>query len=137
MKVIKVTPVVKVEAQLILSLLGSPTDGALESHAYQRELEEVLHGLQDTGADVSPRIRVRKGEGFASILSGDFQVVIKSLGPPAFTFLGIWLKAKYGRKVRLKVDGVEAVASSVAEVEELIKITAKFRDRSHDGDGGA
>jgi hypothetical protein len=62
----------------------------------------------------------------------EFIVALKVLGPPAIAALaaaaGAWVQARYGRKVRLKIGEIEAEARTVAEVEELLKRAAKFRD---------
>jgi hypothetical protein len=46
------------------------------------------------------------------------------------------MNARYGRKARIKVGEIEAEARTVAEVEELLKIAAKFQDRDHNESGG-
>jgi hypothetical protein len=43
-------------------------------------------------------------------------------------FLGVWLKGRYGRKVRLKIGEhgeIDAEAQTVEEVKELVKTARK------------
>jgi hypothetical protein len=48
------------------------------------------------------------------------------LAGAGLTFLGNWLKAKYGRKIRVKYGKVEVEATSVDEVRSLLE-TIKTR----------
>jgi hypothetical protein len=62
----------------------------------------------------------------------EFLLAIKSLATPAVLSAlagatGMWVQAKLGRKVRLKVGEVEAEGRSVDEVEELLAVALKFQ----------
>jgi hypothetical protein len=47
----------------------------------------------------------------------DVQIVLPSLG----TLLGVWLQARFGRKVRIKVGDIEVEARTAEEVDALLK----------------
>ena len=60
------------------------------------------------------------GVGFAL---GEFVVVAKALSTPALAGLvGAWLCGKYGRKVKLKYKDLRVEATTVEEVERLVKL---------------
>jgi len=58
------------------------------------------------------------------------------LGPPFFTLLGAWLTARYGRKIRVKIDGVEIVAGSIGELAALLQKVKEFQEKKTSGDEG-
>jgi hypothetical protein len=45
------------------------------------------------------------------------------------TFVGAWLHARYGRRVRLKVGELEAEAQTVKEVERLLALARDIQQR--------
>lgn len=53
--------------------------------------------------------------------------MVKGVGPAMFTALGVWLQARYGRRVRLKVGDIEAEARTKEEVEQLIARAQKIQ----------
>ena len=57
------------------------------------------------------------------------KIVLKSL-PTLQSALETWLKAKYGRKVRLKVGELEAEAQTIEEVERLLARAQKIQQQN-------
>jgi hypothetical protein len=50
-----------------------------------------------------------------------------SVAIPGLTALaGAWLQARFGRKVRIKIGDIEAEASSLEEVRELLEQSKKY-----------
>jgi hypothetical protein len=60
------------------------------------------------------------------------------LGPPAITAIaaaaGAWVQARYGRKARLRIGELEVEARTIGEIEELLKLAAKYRGDQTEGD---
>lgn len=38
-----------------------------------------------------------------------------------------WLRARYGRKARIKIGDLEAEARTIRDIEELLRLAAKYR----------
>jgi hypothetical protein len=53
---------------------------------------------------------------------GEFFAVLKTVSPALAVTVGAWLQKKYGRKVKLKYKDVEIEATTVEDVERLIKL---------------
>lgn len=123
----KITPKGEDGPKLVLSLIGAPDDVDEHSEEHQRDLRRVEQGLRDAGVQVAPRGLARKGADFGFQLSGEFMVLVTTLGVPALTFLGAWVQARFGRKVRIKVGEVEVEASTPKEVEHLLEKAKAFR----------
>jgi hypothetical protein len=70
---------------------------------------------------------VRKGAGAGSYHLGEFLV---SMTPAAFTAVtavaAAWIHGRAGRKVRIKIGDVEAEASTMAEIDQLLKKAKDF-----------
>ena len=58
-------------------------------------------------------------------LLGEFTVMAKTLGPVVIGSIGGWVAARQGRRVRIKMDDIEAEASSVEDVEKLLSMIDK------------
>jgi hypothetical protein len=54
-----------------------------------------------------------------------FLTVLKAFGPSLAVAIGAYLRGKYGGKVKLKFRDITLEASSVEEVEVLLKLAAK------------
>lgn len=118
---------------LSVELIAAETDPPVRSDEYQAGLKSIATALQSTGAKVSFQMFFQDAIGASSFLLGGFTIEnLKSgaviLGP----FIGAWLNARYGRKVRLKVGDIEAEARTVAEVEALLKKADELRPRITD-----
>jgi hypothetical protein len=120
--------------QIELTLLRAPDDSLQFSDEHQAELHEVQEGLRKGGLQVT---------GIAAHPAGDTHLgqFVITLGPPviaAVTAVAVtWVRARNGRKVRLKFGGVEAEARTPEEIGELLKRVAEFRDNKQKPGGGA
>ncbi|HEY3620011.1 MAG TPA: hypothetical protein VGK96_24650 [Candidatus Sulfotelmatobacter sp.] len=113
-----------------LTLLRASDDPAQLSDEYQTELYAVQEALRKRGLQVT---------GFAAHPAGDTHLgqFLITLGPPVIAAVaavaGAWVQARYGRKVRLKFGDVEAEGRTPAEIEELLKRIAEFRETKPKG----
>ena len=126
-RITKVTPIGSDGPKLILSAIGAADDADEQSEAYQRELRQLEQGLRDTGAQIAPQALMRKNMGGSALLTGDFLIVVQTLGPAAFTFLGVWIQSRLGRKVRIKIGDIEVEAASAKEAERLLEKARMLR----------
>lgn len=109
------------EPKLVLSVARAPSDADESSDAFQRELRQLEQGLRGAGVQIAPRALVRKSAGGGALLTGDFLVAAQTLGPAAFTFLGVWIQSRLGRKARIKMGDVEVEATTSKEAERLLE----------------
>lgn len=79
----------------------------------------------------STRMFFRDEAGSAAQTIGGWQVAIAVL-PAAVTALGMWLSAKQGRKLRLKVGSMEFEASTVEELKALVDVAKAIDTRLPD-----
>lgn len=125
-RITKVTPIGGAGLKLTLSLIGAPDDGDEQNEAYQNELRRIERGLRDTGAQIAPQAIFRKNASASAILTGDFLIVVQTLGP-AFTYLGVWIQSRLGRKVRIKIGDIEVEAATAQEAERLLERARAIR----------
>lgn len=127
LRIKNVTPIGGEGLKLTLSLIGAPEHADDQSEAYQRELRRIEQGLRDTGAQIVPRAIVRKSLGAHALLTGDFLIVVQTLAPAAFTFLGVWIQSRLGRKVRIKIGDTEVEAGTSKKAEPLLEVARAAR----------
>ena len=96
------------------------------------ELQKELGEFDDRTRSVSAEIRLEAAFNNAiPPLSGDFVLkLVSSVGPVLGVAVGSWLRGRYGRKVRLKIDGIEAEASTPEDVEKLLNKAQEIRERN-------
>jgi hypothetical protein len=117
-------------------LIAAPDDAPINSSEYQEQLHAFLSSLKSHG--LHPGIRIQTMDaawepgplGFQTAkLVGEFGVpIVKGLAGVLTAAIGVWLHAKYGRKVRLEVKkdgGIKAEAQTVEEVKTLVKLAEK------------
>lgn len=118
-----------------LDLLGAPDDPAPGDESFQAELSRFGKSLKDAGV---PYIQIAfamdaiDAQGFSL---PEFVLAFKDMATPAIGAIGVavgaWINGRYGRKARLKIGDVEAEARTPTEVEELLKLAAKYQEREH------
>jgi hypothetical protein len=114
------------ELRVTISLLPTADDALVLSPEYQAELGGFVRSLESAGAQiVSSQMYFQDSEESVVRYLGEFTVTFATgIG----TAIGVWLHARYGRKVKLKIDGdkVDAQASSVEEVNVLLKRAEEY-----------
>jgi len=113
-----------------VKLQRAPDDLPENDQKFQEELGEFSRSLHSAGAHFS-----QSGMAFDSIDAHGYalaEYTIRQLAPvviPAVTgAIGIWLQARYGRKVRIKIGPVEAEARTIDEIDKLLKRAADFQN---------
>jgi hypothetical protein len=122
-----------------IDLVPDPDERAADDPDFQKGLSSFGVTVHAAGVPVSQTAIAFDSVDAHGYPLPEFIVAFKVLGPPAITALaaaaGAWVQARYGRKVRLNIGkngDVDAEGRSVAEIEELLKVAAKFQDRDQD-----
>jgi len=122
------------DLEIYFVLVPARADERLSSPEFQGDLSNFAKAARADGVNLSARHFVHDAVCGGGGLSGEFGVVVSTLGPAIVgalaTALGAFIKGKYGRKVRLRIglDGeVEAEAQTVDEMKALLKLAAKHR----------
>jgi hypothetical protein len=133
-----ITRVERFEAgEFAIELVAEPNEPAADDASFQAELREFGRTLSQANVDHSQlAIAFDSVESMGYPLP-EFVVGLQALATPAALSalsgaLGAWLQARYGRKVRLKIGDIEAEGRSLAEVEKLLALAAKFKDAHPD-----
>lgn len=121
------------EETVTLVLLPSEADPPLRSRQYQGELQAFMDSLEAQGLEVSSMGEVQESAESGFVLLGEFLVkngatVLVGLATPLGTLLGVWLQAKYGRKVRFKDGDFEAEAATVEQLEQVVQLAQRYRN---------
>jgi hypothetical protein len=118
---------------LRLTLLPAPSDD-LKNPDYQLGVAGFAVALRTRGLEIFPPISLREVVGLdVPTTLGGFDIkVALGVAAPLCTALGVWLQARYGRKVRLKVGEkeVEAEAPTIEQIEELLELAKAFKERT-------
>lgn len=117
------------ERRISLKLIPAPDDPDLKDDDYQRGLANVEDALRSESDTVHASAFVQKSIVGGSWLAGDFVVIAQALGGAAFTMLGVWLKSKLGRRVKVRVGDIEAEASTPEELERLLERAGAIKKR--------
>jgi hypothetical protein len=115
-----------------VELVRAVDDPPVNDPAFQTELSQFGASLRTAGIPYSQRAMAFDSVDALGYPLPEFIFAIKDIATPLIGALGVvagaFVQAKYGRKVRLKIGDDEAEARNVAELEELWKIAAKYRD---------
>jgi hypothetical protein len=114
--------------RLLLTAIAAPGEDASGKGSAESQLVDALKA---NNISAYPRYFTRDavGEG-ATYLGQAIEVVEKAL-PVVGTVVGIWLRGRFGRKIKLKVDddGVEVEAQTAEDVEKLLEAAKGFQQR--------
>ena len=120
--------------QIRVKLQRAPDDPPENDPKFQDELREFSKSLDAADVDFSQRGRTFDAIGAHGYALAEY--TIKQLTPvviPAVAgAIGIWLQARYGRKVRIKIGSVEAEARTIDEIDKLLKRAADFQTSTSD-----
>lgn len=86
----------------------------------QSAIGEVASALHENHIDVDMPVMALDSAEAVGGYTGEIAVLIQAISPVLTGILGAWLQSKVGRRVRLKIEDIEAEASTVQEVEQLI-----------------
>jgi hypothetical protein len=116
------------QGQILLKMRRAPDDPAENDPKFQEELREFSKSLHATGLTFSQRaIAFDSVDAIGHPLA---EFVIGRLGLPLIGAVAhvcaTWVKARTGRKLRLKIGDVVAEAETVEDIERLMKQAAEF-----------
>ncbi|HET8924130.1 MAG TPA: hypothetical protein VFN26_14170 [Candidatus Acidoferrum sp.] len=107
----------KEKLELSVVLVPAEGDPAVHTPEYQLGLREFMGSLRAQDTEFNSHTHLVESTGGGGILAATIV--------PLAGLLGAWLKAKHGRKVKLKIKDFSAEASSVEEIDELLKLAEK------------
>jgi hypothetical protein len=114
----------KEKLELSVVLVPAEGDPAVHTPEYQLGLREFMESLRAQDTEFNSRMHLVESTGGGGFHLGEFGILAATIVPLA-GLLGAWLKAKHGRKVKLKIKDFSAEASSVEEIDELLKLAEK------------
>lgn len=124
--------------EVSLELVRSDNDQAAADPTFQEEVSRVGAALKARSVPYLQTAITFDSVSAHGYPLAEFIVAIKELGPPAIaaiaTAAGAWVQARYGRKARVKIGDLEAEARTIGEIEELLKLAAKYRDDQAEDD---
>jgi hypothetical protein len=117
--------------KLKLTLIPGPDDPPLKTPEYQVGLRQFKQSLNSQGVEVTAvEIHEFSDLGFAGA-AGEYSIrLAATVGPALATAVGVWLHARYGRKVRVKIGEIEAEAQTVEDVEKLLDRAQEMQQRN-------
>jgi hypothetical protein len=110
--------------ELTVTMIPAPEDPDGRGPGYQKQLSEFAKSLTKAGVEYEPSRRVLLTETSGFIYYGTFVIqLIEGLGSTVAAVAAVaeCLRGRSVRKVRLKVGDIEAEATTVGEVEKLLK----------------
>jgi hypothetical protein len=124
--------------EIRIILKPASDDGQVISASYQAELSRFSGSMHDAGLSFSQR-----GMAFDAIDAHGYalgEFAIKTLAPTAITALvalgTVWIQARAGRKIRVKVGDVEAEAGTAKEMEAALRTAIEIKERLSSADEG-
>jgi hypothetical protein len=122
----------KPEVRLIFK--PAPGDLPLSSPEFQKELREFYRAVRPEGVTVAARSYAHEAVGGGGGLTREFTILVTSIAPvlkaSAVVVVGAWLHAKYGRKLRAKFGDNEAEASTLEELEKIVRLLEEIQQRN-------
>lgn len=110
------------EAEIDIRLLPNANEGSIREAAIQQDFHRIRSGISAEGLPIEVQSYSEKSADGATWLIGEFIVPIMAASSAMWMLIGTWLQAKHGRRMRLKIGDVEAEATSIEEVQSLMKI---------------
>lgn len=134
------------DERVSIFLIAAEGEPPLSDARRQKELSAFADAARDRGLALSSRIYVRDNApegmlGFGTALQlGEYMVPLATAGIASIsTLVGVWLKGRSDRNVRIKVGDIEAEAATIEDVERLLRTAKDFRDaddgENQDGEG--
>ncbi|MCD9569440.1 hypothetical protein [Pseudomonas protegens] len=122
--------------QLTIKLVAAADDQPEKSPSIQKEYQNFRSTLNDAGIKFSQRAMAFDSATALGFPLGEFIIEFTTTVLPVIsTAVGGWFYARKDRKIRLEFNGVVFEASSIKEMEKLIKLYEAARDgRPYDPD---
>ncbi len=121
--------------QVEVRLIRAPDDPEINAPAYQKDLSAFSSVLRERGIKYTQRgmaFDSAAGGGFAL---GQYAIPIATAALTAISAACVaWFNGRSRRKVRIKIGDVEAEASTINEIDALLKRAADFRDNASEND---
>lgn len=118
------------ERELTITLIPSSDDPPKHTKEYQAELGTLEKEMRGQGIEFSSRAFLMESASGGGFSLGEFYAIVKTVSPLLTVSLGAWLHKRYGRKVKLKFKDVQIEATTVEEVEKLIKLVKEREKKS-------
>jgi|ERR1039457_698277 hypothetical protein len=121
--------------KLEITTIRAGDDPPLRSKAFQQELRAVEKTIKAEGFTVGVTIELIEAAGgntqdMATYLGFVIELAHSPAASAIGTALGVWLVARYGRKVRLKVGDIEVEARTEKQVQRLLEQAEQFQQRN-------
>jgi len=116
------------EPEFSLVLVRASDDPQTHSDEYQAELKAFMQSLKKNGIEFHARSVMMESATGGGFNLGEFSILAGSVASLA-GLLRMWVKAKYGRKVKLKTKDFSAEAMNAEEIEKLVKLVEKHKKK--------
>jgi hypothetical protein len=120
----------KKEPAFSLVLIPAPDEAPIQSAKYQTDLRAFTDSLTAHGIEFNSLIHFKESVSGGAFNLGEFYFFTIRILPILLVPLTVWIRARYRRKVKLKFKDVTAEATSVEEVEKLLKAAMKYRKKN-------
>ena len=118
------------EPEFLLILVRASNEPAINSEGYQAELKAFTDLLRNHGIPVSARMRMMESAGGGGFNLGEFWIAVKDIAPPLITGISGYLAGRINRRVKVTIDKLSLEASSVKEVEELLRVVKQYQKKA-------
>lgn len=115
--------------EVVLCLDRAPDDPSLRDEAFQNDLMNFAVDLRESGVKSSQLILTMDSVDGGGFPLPEFAIELLKMGTaPLAVLCGVWIQAKLGRKVRLKIGDIEAEGRSPEEIRELLDRAKAFQE---------
>jgi hypothetical protein len=110
-------------------LMNSPDDPPVFSPENQAELQSVLHAFRREGIEATPLVMRTDSADAAGGFIGEFLIpFIQASAPTVGVIVAAWIHGRLGRKARIEVGDTKVEATTVEEVDKLLKLAAQHHE---------
>jgi hypothetical protein len=130
------------DRKLTIELIRVPDEPEVDSRTFQKELRRFAKELNDAGISYTQEVasstpRGPNTVGFITYISlPEFKLLLTAIVGTGgvvtalTTIITTWIKAHAGRKVLVKIDGLEVEAHNSKEVERALQQVAEYREKT-------
>jgi hypothetical protein len=113
--------------EIRFELKRSPEDDALFSREYQTSMGKVFSAFHNEGVKTIVTGFAMDAVDALGGATGEFLAFAKTPGPATIAALDGWLAGRNGRKVKIKVCDIEAEASSIKQLDEVLERAGRIK----------